>query len=90
MTTLHVWVEGRVQGVCFRDSTRRRALELGLCGWVKNLADGRVEAVFQGEKTSCEKALQYVAIGPEAAYVTDVDHEWLDDDTIYNGFEIRY
>lgn len=88
MTTLHVLVEGRVQGVFFRDSTRQRALELGLKGWVKNLDDGRVEAVFQGEKAACEKALQYVAIGPRAAYVTQVDHEWIDNDTTYNRFEI--
>ncbi len=88
MTTLHVWVEGRVQGVFFRDSTRKRAIELGLSGWVKNLDDGRVEAVFQGDRAGCEKALQYAAIGPEAAYVTHVDHEWLDEDTTYSGFEV--
>jgi acylphosphatase len=88
MKTLHVWVEGRVQGVFFRDSTRKRAIELGLNGWVKNLDDGGVEAVFQGEKAGCEKALQYVAIGPRAAYVTQIDHEWVDDDTTYSGFEI--
>ena len=88
MTTLHVWVEGRVQGVFFRDSTRKRAIKLGLSGWVKNLDDGRVEAVFQGDRAGCEKALQYIAIGPEAAYVTHVDHEWLDEDTTYSGFEV--
>ena len=90
MATLHVWVEGRVQGVYFRDSTRKRSIELGLSGWVKNSSDGRVEAVFQGEKQVCEKALQYVAIGPRAAFVTQVDHEWIDDDTVYEGFEVRY
>jgi acylphosphatase len=90
MATLHVWVEGRVQGVFFRDATRRRALELGLSGWVRNLTDGRVEAVFQGEKAGCEKALKYVAIGPEAAYVTNVDHQWLGDDDTFEGFSIRY
>jgi acylphosphatase len=73
---LHVWVSGRVQGVFFRDSTRRRAAELGLGGWVKNLPDGRVEALFVGDATACERALEFVRRGPSGAHVTDVRHEW--------------
>ena len=75
MPTLHVWVEGRVQGVFFRDTTRNRALELELTGWVRNLQDGRVEAVFQGEREACEEALRFVGKGPSAAVVTKVDHQ---------------
>ena len=53
--TLRVIVSGRVQGVFFRESTRREASALGLAGWVRNLSDGRVEAVFTGPRERCER-----------------------------------
>lgn len=73
---LHVWVEGRVQGVFFRDSTRREAEGLGLSGWVRNLPDGRVEALFVGPRSACERALAYVRVGPPRAVVTRVESRW--------------
>jgi acylphosphatase len=73
---LHVWVSGRVQGVYFRDSTRQRAVSLGLTGWVRNLRDGRVEALFVGSQEACQQALEFVHSGPPSARVTDVVHEW--------------
>ncbi len=76
MKQLHVWVTGRVQGVWFRESTRQFAESAGLTGWVRNLADGRVEAVFTGERADCEKALAYVRKGPQAASVESVEHRW--------------
>jgi acylphosphatase len=88
---LHVWVEGRVQGVFFRDSTRKQAIDLGLAGWVRNLPDGRVEALFVGPEKACEKALAYVSQGPPRAYVTRVLHQWEDDPgEDPSGFEIRF
>lgn len=90
MPRLHVWVEGRVHGVFFRDSTRRAAQELGLTGWVKNLADGRVEAVFEGDADSCEKALVFVRKGPQAARVDNVEFQWEDDEEGFGGFQIRF
>jgi acylphosphatase len=87
---LHVWVEGVVQGVFFRDSTRRTATGLGLDGWVKNLPDGRVEAVFQGERTVCEKALAWVRKGPEYARVDRVEEVWEDIEEEISGFEFRF
>lgn len=88
---LHVWVEGRVQGVFFRDSARKRALELGLGGWVKNLPDGRVEALFSGPEQACEKALVYVNKGPSRALVTRVEHVWEDEPgEAPPDFEIRF
>jgi acylphosphatase len=90
MATLHVWVEGRVQGVFFRDSTMRRALDLGLNGWVKNLPDGRVEAVFSGERALCEEALKYVHDGPKAARVSKVEHRWEEEGEAFSKFEVRY
>ncbi|MBI4720062.1 MAG: acylphosphatase [Chitinivibrionia bacterium] len=90
MATLHVWIEGRVQGVFFRDSTWRKALELGLTGWVRNLPDGRVEAVFQGDEEACRKALLYVHNGPPGARVSDVQHRWESDASIFTRFEVTY
>jgi acylphosphatase len=75
---LHAWVSGRVQGVYFRESTRRRAQELGLCGWVRNLRDGRVEALFVGPRAACEGALAFVRVGPPAADVSAVEFHWED------------
>jgi acylphosphatase len=75
-TALHVWVSGRVHGVFFRDSTRRQAQALGLRGWVQNLPDGRVEAVFVGARAACEKALAFVRVGPPRADVVDVVTRW--------------
>lgn len=53
----HIFVSGRVQGIFFRSSTQKKARELGLTGWVRNLQDGRVEAVFEGEKDKIEKMI---------------------------------
>lgn len=71
-----VFVSGRVQGVFFRGETVNVAQRLGLDGWVRNLSDGRVEAVFEGEKEKVEEALEFCRRGPPAAYVTNVDVKW--------------
>ena len=73
---LHVWIEGRVQGVFFRDSTCQHANALGLSGWVRNLPDGRVEAMFIGSREGCERALDFVRTGPPRASVTRVESSW--------------
>jgi len=90
MSRLHVRVRGLVQGVFFRDSTRQTAERLGLRGWVRNLPDGRVEAVFQGERAACEKALDYVRKGPPSARVEEVDTRWEDDEEDLMDFTIRF
>jgi acylphosphatase len=90
-TALHVWVSGRVQGVCFRDTTRQRAVSLGLVGWVKNLPDGRVEALFVGSRAACEQALQFVRTGPRGANVSGVEHDWeTPPDELPAIFEVRF
>jgi acylphosphatase len=78
----HVYVSGRVQGVWFRESTRRFAEELGLSGFVRNLADGRVEAVFEGPEAAVRTAVRFVHDGPEMARVAEVvvDEGPLDED----------
>jgi acylphosphatase len=65
-----------VQGVFFRESTRQRAQELGLSGWVRNQADGSVECCFIGSRDACEQALSFVQQGPPTASVSRVDVEW--------------
>lgn len=90
MARLHVWVEGRVQGVFFRDSTRVVAVDLGLTGWVKNLADGRVEAVFEGEPSVCEQALAYIRQGPPQSRVTRVHVTWDEEEESFDNFNVRY
>jgi acylphosphatase len=88
---LHVWVEGRVQGVFFRDFTQRKATALGLSGWVKNLPDGRVEALFVGDEEACRQALDYVRVGPSSAVVKGVHHTWEDTPAAeLDGFEVRF
>ena len=66
---VHIVVEGRVQGVCFRFECRRLAIQLGLRGWVKNLDDGSVEIVAEGEKDAVERMTAWARRGPSGAYV---------------------
>ena len=72
---LRVRIDGRVQGVWFRGATRERATELGLDGWVRNLPDGSVEALFEGPHAAVEQALEFVRKGPPLARVTRVQVE---------------
>jgi acylphosphatase len=65
-------VSGLVQGVFFRDSVRRRALEEGVAGWVRNRADGAVEAVFEGEPERVERLVEFARRGPRGARVEAV------------------
>jgi acylphosphatase len=73
---LHAWVSGRVQGVFFRDATRQKAQALGLAGWVRNLGDGRVEAIVIGPRAACEEVLAFLRVGPPHASVTRVEVSW--------------
>ena len=70
---LHVFVTGRVQGVCFRDFTRQGAHSLGVTGWVRNLSDGRVEAVLEGEEGAVQSMVDRIEEGPPYAHVSNVD-----------------
>lgn len=84
----HVFVSGRVQGVYFRATTRDQAREAGVDGWVRNLADGRVEAVFEGPEDAVESMIGFCGEGSPAARVEDVAVEYEDPEDI-EGFEIR-
>jgi acylphosphatase len=81
-------VHGRVQGVFFRDTTRRRAQSRGVAGWACNRSDGAVEAVFEGEPEAVESILSFLREGPRGAEVEDV--EVIDEQPEgLSGFEIR-
>lgn len=72
-------IEGRVQGVWFRDSTRRQAIGLGVCGWAKNRLDGSVEVLAEGPAERVKKLVTWCHKGPPAAGVTQVretQEEW--------------
>ena len=68
-----VYVSGCVQGVAFRWYTQEKAAELGLAGWVRNLADGRVEAWIEGDEHAVGEMLAWLSQGPPAAHVEGVD-----------------
>ena len=72
MIRYHVLVSGRVQGVFFRDTCRRLAEEHGVAGWVRNLPDGRVEAVFEGPDEEVLRLVEWAHSGPRLAEVDDV------------------
>ena len=84
----HVVVQGRVQGVFFRDSTRQRAQAAGVAGWVANRPDGAVEAVFEGDDDAVESLVAWMHDGPRGA---DVERVELEDDEAegLTGFEVR-
>ncbi len=69
----HVWISGRVQNVWFRDACMREARAHGVEGWVCNLADGRVEAVFEGPPTAVEALVAWSHDGPPRAKVAQVE-----------------
>jgi len=87
-TRRHVFVSGRVQGVFYRASTREKAREVGVDGWVKNLDDGRVEAVFEGPATAVESIVEWCQTGSQAASVEAVE-QTTEKPTGIEGFEIR-
>ncbi|MDP2754609.1 MAG: acylphosphatase [Nitrospirota bacterium] len=86
----YLFIEGRVQGVFYRAFIRELAYNLGLNGWVKNLRDGRVETVFEGEKELIDKAIKECYVGPPSARVTDIDVRWETFIGDQKGFSVRY
>jgi len=73
MICRHYLVSGRVQGVFYRSSAQRQARQLGLQGWVRNLADGRVEIVVCGDEDGVNTIEKWLEIGPEYAKVTNIE-----------------
>ncbi|MGD8505250.1 MAG: acylphosphatase [Candidatus Bathyarchaeota archaeon] len=85
----HVHVSGRVQGVFFRSETRDEAVRHAVTGWVRNLPDGRVEAVFEGEKENVDKLVEFCGRGPRGARITKVEVAWETYTGEFKNFQIR-
>lgn len=86
---LHVVVHGRVQGVGFRYAAYRQAQHLGLRGWVRNRADGSVEAEFDGRREDLDAFLRWCSEGPPLARVSSVESAWRQSESEYVTVEIR-
>ena len=86
----HVFINGNVQGVFFRSQTQRKAESLDVKGWVRNLPDGRVEAVFEGEEEAVNAMIKFCEHGPRGAYITKVDVKREEFAGEFRDFKIRY
>ncbi len=87
---IHVYIRGRVQGVCFRMYTQQQAGLSGVTGWVRNMHDGRVEAVFEGEQSSVERMVAWCHEGPSYASVESVETVAEEYRGEFDGFSITY
>jgi acylphosphatase len=86
---VHVWITGRVQGVFFRAYTRDAARSFNVGGWVRNLPDGRVEAVFEGDASAVEAMVEWCRTGSPLSRVDDVKVVEEPFEGKFSGFEIR-
>ena len=89
MVRAHVFIQGKVQGVFYRTWVKNTAHELGLTGFVKNLEDGKVEALFDGEKDKVENMIAKCKEGSRGAEVTHVDVIWEDSKGDYSDFVVH-
>jgi acylphosphatase len=86
----HVLIDGRVQGVNFRAAAREQARIIGVEGWVRNLDDGRVEAVFEGPEAAVKLMISWCYTGPRPAHVDRIDVEWEQPTGQERGFRIEW
>lgn len=89
MVTRQIRVSGRVQGVGYRASLRHEARKLGVAGWVRNRADGSVEALLQGMPQAVEALIEWARRGPQGAAVSDLQSRVVVDETAHSAFELR-
>jgi len=90
MLQIEILVSGRVQGVNFRNYVYRKALQLSLNGYVRNLYDGRVEILAQGERDDIEALIDFVRSSPGLSFVTDLDINWREPSKKFDNFRISY
>lgn len=90
MKRVHIFYNGRVQGVGFRFTVQRVALDLKLTGWVKNLPDGRVELVAEGEEDILKKLLEQIKNGFMRPYIQKEETRWKQPTGEFDSFEIRF
>jgi acylphosphatase len=89
ISRMHAWIDGHVQGVGFRYFVRESAGILAITGWVRNLHDGRVELVAEGERDVLEKLLEEVHQGPRGSQVTQVRVDWGLGNGGFDGFRVQ-
>jgi acylphosphatase len=90
LVRVHAVVQGLVQGVNFRWYTQRRAAELGISGFVRNLPDGSVEVVGEGNRSSLDSLLDYLRVGPSSAIVESVDTQWSSPTGEFVRFQVKH
>jgi len=91
LTSLHALVHGRVQGVYFRDFTRRQARKLGISGYVRNLRDWKtVEVQAEGEKSKLDELIDLLRVGPPGARVEKIETTWSAYTGRYDDFSVRF
>ena len=86
----HVIISGRVQGVWFRATTKQKAEQLSLTGWVRNTHDGCVEAVFEGEKSLVKEMIEWCHRGPPLSKVENVEVKKQEPTNSFDGFSVKY
>lgn len=89
-TNVHIIISGGVQGVFFRASTKQKAEQLGLTGWVRNTQDGNVEAIFEGEADKINEMIEWCRHGPTLSKVKNVEVKRQSPTNGFDGFSIRY
>ena len=85
---IHIYVSGFVQGVMFRVNIRRKALELDVKGWTRNLEDGRIEALVEGNENSVKKLVEWCRTGSPGAQVTSVEVRTEECKNDFNDFKV--
>ena len=90
MFQIHAFADGRVQEVNFRNYVQRKAHELSLTGYVRNLPDDKVEIMAQGSQENLEKLIAYMKSNPGISLVTDLDVNWEELKGKFDGFRIRF
>ncbi|MBD3205122.1 acylphosphatase [Candidatus Bathyarchaeota archaeon] len=89
MIRAHIYISGRVQGVGFRASTRRKANQLNVKGWVRNLRDGRVEVLAEGKEEDIDNLINWCHHGPTMANVRDLKVEKTEPTGEFSGFTTK-
>ena len=87
---VHVIISGRVQGVFFRASTKQKAEQLGITGWVRNTHDGCVEAIFEGEENKINEMIEWCHHGPSFSKVNNVEIKKQNPINGFDKFSIKY
>lgn len=90
MVQYELKISGRVQGVGFRFFVQQKARELGIKGWVKNMGDGSVLVMAQGEKTDMETFIDYLSRGPALARVDNIEKSKTDFSSEFSDFGVKY